>query len=86
MCLCMCVRACACVHHCTPSCKPVFLRGINFHYHCSPFPVSQISYSIGIAEPLAIYIDTYGTGKKSNKELLEIVNKNFDLRPGMIIK
>ena len=46
----------------------------------------QISYSIGIAEPLAIYIDTYGTSSKSNKELLKIVKKNFDLRPGMIIK
>lgn len=46
----------------------------------------QISYSIGIAEPLAVYIDTYGTGSMSNKELLEIVKKNFDLRPGMIIK
>lgn len=46
----------------------------------------QISYSIGIAEPLSLYVDTYGTGSKSNKELLEIVKKNFDLRPGMIIK
>ena len=40
----------------------------------------------GITEPLAIHIDTFGTSKKSSKELLDIVNKNFDLRPGMIIK
>ena len=47
---------------------------------------TQISYSIGIAEPLSIYIDTFGTSSKTNKELLQIVYKNFDLRPGMIIK
>ena len=46
----------------------------------------QISYAIGIAKPLSIYIDTYGTGKKSSKELLNIVENNFDLRPGMIMK
>lgn len=46
----------------------------------------QISYAIGIAKPLSIYIDTYGTGKKSPKELLSIVENNFDLRPGMIMK
>jgi S-adenosylmethionine synthetase len=46
----------------------------------------QISYAIGIAEPLSIYIDTYGTAVKSNDELLDIIYKNFDLRPGMIIK
>ena len=46
----------------------------------------QFSYAIGVAEPLSIYVDTYGTGKKSNKELLDIVNRNFDLRPGVIVK
>jgi len=44
----------------------------------------QISYSIGIAAPLSIFVDTYGTGKKSNAELLAIIHKNFDLRPGVI--
>ena len=39
-----------------------------------------------MAKPLAIYIDTYGTSKKSNAELHDIVEKNFDLRPGMIIR
>ncbi|KAM7533787.1 hypothetical protein Aperf_G00000114614 [Anoplocephala perfoliata] len=46
----------------------------------------QLSYAIGIAEPLAVYVDSYGTGKVSNSELLRIVNENFDLRPGVIIK
>jgi len=46
----------------------------------------QLSYAIGLKEPLSIYIDTYGTGKKSNSELLEIVKKNFDLRPGVIVR
>jgi len=46
----------------------------------------QLSYAIGVAEPTSVYIDTYGTGKKSNAELLEIVQNNFDLRPGVIVK
>jgi S-adenosylmethionine synthetase len=46
----------------------------------------QVAYAIGVAEPLSIFIDSYGTGTKTDKELLEIVKKNFDLRPGVIIK
>ena len=46
----------------------------------------QISYAIGVARPLAVYVDTYGTGKLTNEEILVIVEKNFDLRPGRIIK
>ena len=46
----------------------------------------QISYAIGIAHPLSITIFSYGSSTKSEKELLEIVNNNFDLRPGMIVK
>jgi S-adenosylmethionine synthetase len=46
----------------------------------------QVSYSIGVAHPLSIFVDTYGTGKKSDSEILEIVKKNFDLRPGMIMR
>lgn len=46
----------------------------------------QLSYAIGIAEPLAVYVDSYGTGKVPEHELLRIVNENFDLRPGAIIR
>jgi S-adenosylmethionine synthetase len=46
----------------------------------------QVAYSIGIAEPLSIYVDTYGTGTKSDEEILEIVKKNFSLTPYHIIK
>lgn len=46
----------------------------------------QFSYAIGVAEPTSVYIDTYGTGKKTNAELLDIINKNFDLRPGVIVQ
>jgi len=46
----------------------------------------QISYSIGIAEPLSVYVDTYGTGKRSDAEILQIVKANFDLRPGCLIR
>jgi len=46
----------------------------------------QVSYAIGVPEPLSIFIDSYGTGTKTDKELAEIVKKNFDLRPGCIIR
>lgn len=46
----------------------------------------QIAYAIGRPEPLSIYVDTYGTSKFSDKEIVEKIHKNFDLRPGMIIK
>lgn len=45
----------------------------------------QLSYAIGVAEPLSIYVDTYGTGKKPDAELVEIIKKNWDLRPGIIV-
>ncbi|XP_003386150.1 PREDICTED: S-adenosylmethionine synthase-like [Amphimedon queenslandica] len=48
--------------------------------------IVQVSYAIGVSKPLSIFVDTYGTGVKSNQEILEIINKNFDLRPGAIIK
>jgi S-adenosylmethionine synthetase len=46
----------------------------------------QVAYSIGIAEPLSLFVEDYGTGKVSKAELLEIVKKNFDLRPGVIVR
>jgi len=46
----------------------------------------QISYAIGVAEPLSVFVDSYGTGKKSDAEILEIIKKNFDLRPGCIVR
>jgi len=45
----------------------------------------QVSYAIGVAEPLSIFVDTYGTGKKSDAEITQIVKRNFDLRPGCIL-
>ncbi|XP_068608648.1 methionine adenosyltransferase II, alpha a [Brachionichthys hirsutus] len=46
----------------------------------------QVSYAIGIARPLSVSIFHYGTSQKSEKELLEIVQRNFDLRPGIIVR
>lgn len=46
----------------------------------------QVAYAIGLAEPLSITVFDYGTSKYSQKELLNIVSKNFDLRPGKIVK
>jgi S-adenosylmethionine synthetase len=46
----------------------------------------QVSYAIGVAHPLSVFVDSYGTGAKSDSELLAIVKANFDLRPGCLIR
>ncbi len=46
----------------------------------------QLSYAIGVAQPTSINVDTFGTGKLSSEKLVEIIRKNFDLRPAGIIK
>lgn len=46
----------------------------------------QVSYAIGVAEPTSIMLDTFGTGKLGDEELVTIIRKHFDLRPAGIIK
>ena len=46
----------------------------------------QLSYAIGVAQPTSIMVDTFGTGVISDEKLVEIVRKEFDLRPAGIIK
>ena len=46
----------------------------------------QLSYAIGVAHPTSIMVDTFGTGRLSDKKLVEIIRENFDLRPAGIIK
>ena len=46
----------------------------------------QLSYAIGVAKPVSILVESFGSGKISNEELTELVQKNFDLRPGAIIE
>ncbi|MBU1368929.1 MAG: methionine adenosyltransferase [Bacteroidetes bacterium] len=46
----------------------------------------QLAYAIGIAEPVSVNINTYGTGIKSDRELAEIVQKEFDCKPASIIR
>ncbi len=46
----------------------------------------QLAYAIGVAKPVSISIDTFGTGKVSEDILIEVVRNNFDLRPAGIIK
>ena len=46
----------------------------------------QLSYAIGVAQPVSILVESFGTGKVSNAELTELVQKHFDLRPGAIIE
>ncbi|MGG1518954.1 methionine adenosyltransferase [Paenibacillus oryzisoli] len=46
----------------------------------------QLAYAIGVARPVSIAVDTFGTGKISEEKLVELVQSNFDLRPAGIIK
>lgn len=46
----------------------------------------QLSYAIGVAQPISIMIETFGTGKLPDEKLVEIVRENFDLRPTGIIR
>jgi S-adenosylmethionine synthetase len=45
-----------------------------------------LAYAIGVAKPLSIYVETFGTGKVSDDEIEKLINKHFDLRPAAIIK
>ncbi|MDD6620574.1 MAG: methionine adenosyltransferase [Eubacteriales bacterium] len=45
----------------------------------------ELAYAIGVAKPVSVMVDTFGTGSKSDEEISEIVNKVFDLRPSAII-
>ena len=46
----------------------------------------QLSYAIGVAEPLSMFVESYGTSDRSSAELVRIILNNFDLRPGVIVK
>ncbi|GGG84346.1 methionine adenosyltransferase [Paenibacillus radicis (ex Gao et al. 2016)] len=46
----------------------------------------QLAYAIGVAQPVSINVDTYGTGTVSEEKLVEVIQNNFDLRPAGIIK
>ena len=46
----------------------------------------QLAYAIGVAKPVSVMVDTFGTGKYSDEEISAVVNKVFDLRPAAIIK
>ncbi|WJW65717.1 methionine adenosyltransferase [Candidatus Chlorohelix allophototropha] len=46
----------------------------------------QVSYAIGVARPISLMVETYGTGKVADEVILNLVNKYFDLRPAGIIK
>jgi len=46
----------------------------------------QVSYAIGVARPLSICIETFGTAKVDDQVIIDLINKHFDLRPGAIIE
>ena len=45
----------------------------------------QVSYAIGVSRPVSVMVDTWGTSKLSNQQIVELINKHFDLRPKGII-
>ncbi|KAA8913302.1 S-adenosylmethionine synthetase [Sphaerosporella brunnea] len=46
----------------------------------------QLSYAIGVPEPLSLFVDSYGTSEKTSDELVQIIRNNFDMRPGVIVR
>jgi S-adenosylmethionine synthetase len=46
----------------------------------------QLAYAIGVAHPLSINIETFGTGHLADEEINRLINEHFDLRPGAIIR
>ena len=46
----------------------------------------QVAYAIGVAHPVSLMVETFGTGKLADAELVEIVSREFDLRPGAIVR
>lgn len=46
----------------------------------------QVSYAIGVAEPISIHVDTFGTGKLPENEIIDLIREHFDLRPYGIVK
>ena len=45
----------------------------------------QVAYAIGVAAPVGVYIDTYGTNKIDESKILKLIHKHFDFRPKQII-
>jgi S-adenosylmethionine synthetase len=46
----------------------------------------QLSYAIGVAQPVSVFVNTFGTGKLSDEEILALIHKHFDMRPKAIIE
>jgi S-adenosylmethionine synthetase len=46
----------------------------------------QIAYAIGVARPVSLFVETFGTGKVADEEILRLINEHFDLRPASIIQ
>jgi S-adenosylmethionine synthetase len=46
----------------------------------------EVAYAIGVAHPVSVHVDTRGTGVIPDAKIVELINKNFDLRPAAIIK
>jgi S-adenosylmethionine synthetase len=46
----------------------------------------QVSYAIGVARPLSIAVETFGTGKIGDERIVELIHEHFDLRPAAIIR
>lgn len=67
-------------------CKRVLVQVSHFIKWFKINSFFKVSYAIGVAEPMSIFVDSYGTASLSNEQLTDIVKHNFDLRPGAIVK
>lgn len=56
-----------------------------FCHHSTPLR-PQVSYGIGLSQPLSVYVDTYKTGSQPDEDIQEAVMRTFDFRPGRIIQ
>ena len=46
----------------------------------------ELAYAIGVANPVSVFVNTFGTGKISEERLVSVIKENFDLRPAAIIE
>lgn len=46
----------------------------------------QVAYAIGVAEPISLFVNTFGTGKLEDSEIIKIIKENFDFKPAAVIK
>lgn len=68
------------------ACSPLVASLTAVLFWCAACCDVQVSYGIGLPQPLSVYVDTYRTGKLPDEEIQEAVMNKFDFRPGLIMQ